>query len=545
MTRIWSLLYEAGLQNLKDNMGKIQETTISRFDGGVVNDPRDPRESVAQVVSNFDILTDPYRMKPYRDSESGHDNASTETIRNFCMARRTGTTYSLYGLGITPGGGIAEVYYKDITTGGSNDLGDNGWTETANNAAASGATNFNLFVFYRYTTVANSRIFGASGGTRIWSYDPTGTVAFDDAGRNITYTNIAQGVVHPKDDILYIPYDNKIAKNSNGSWTDTALTLPESHYITSISPFGNYLAIAMAPLSAVGDSLVYLWDRDATLATLSDVINWGSETLQIIEEIDGLLIGISYAGNNTIRNNQRVVFRYLNGSNASKFREYTAGSGTIVLPIAKRKENNRLYFLMQLSINGSTREGVWSIGRTRDEWTVTHERTPNNDTALAGSNTLYDFFLVGDYMFITYLTSGSVGMSKTNDQSSFTATSIYESKIFNDGDASLKKKLIGATVMFEALPAAGSVVLKYKKDEETSYTTIFTDTTDNDISHSAVNIESSGASLPEYKEISFRIESTGGAVITGLSWMSNNVGKRTYAALWEMVLRWGASLISK
>jgi len=45
----------------------------------------------------------------------------------------------------------------------------------------------------------------------------------------------------------------------------------------------------------------------------------------------------------------------------------------------------------------------------------------------------------------------------------------------------------------------GSV--KYKIDNETSFTTFLTHDTDGAISDAAVNIESSGASLPEYKEI--------------------------------------------
>lgn len=111
-------------------------------------------------------------------------------------------------------------------------------------------------------------------------------------------------------------------------------------------------------------------------------------------------------------------------------------------------------------------------------------------------------------------------LSKTNSSASYTATSIYESKIFNFGDSSKKKRLIGITVMTEPLPTAGQVVLKYQVDENigtTIWTTIFTEATDNSISHSAINIESSGVALPPiFKEISFRIESTGGAVITGL-----------------------------
>jgi hypothetical protein len=109
--------------------------------------------------------------------------------------------------------------------------------------------------------------------------------------------------------------------------------------------------------------------------------------------------------------------------------------------------------------------------------------------------------------------------------------SIYETLALNDGDSSVTKKLLGVTVMTEPMPSSGQIVLKYRKNEDIigdAWTTIFTHTTDDSISHSAINIESSGATLPEYKEIQFKIESTGGAVITGLKYKSEVIDKDLY-----------------
>jgi len=79
-----------------------------------------------------------------------------------------------------------------------------------------------------------------------------------------------------------------------------------------------------------------------------------------------------------------------------------------------------------------------------------------------------------------------------------------------------------------ALPTAGQVVMKYRVNNETSYTTIFTDTTDNDITHSAVNIESSGATLPQFRELQLRVESTGNAEITGISLKWEEIDSKLY-----------------
>ncbi len=511
------------------NMGKIVETKINRFDGGIVNDPRSPFNNVVRMATNFDILTDSYRIKPYRDSEDGDSAGSTSKKRNFCIALGASSTYRLYSLGVVSGAGFAEVLQKNLTTGASTDLDDNGWATPANNASASGASEFDLFVYYKKTGL----IYGSKAAQYIWAFDPTGSAAFAETHRDLTsYSTTAQGLVHSKDDILYIPYDNKIAKNNNGSWTNAALTLPSHFYITSICEYGNYIAIACAPLQAgIANSRVYLWDRDSSLTTLSESVDWGDETIKILEQVGNRLVGISLSGATTTRFNDRIIFRYWNQgmANAEKFEEFIAGNNSSTLPIAKQKINNRLYFMMQVNLAGATREGVWSVGYSPSTrgFNIVHERTPNNDTALS-SGVLYNFFSVGDYMFIAYLTSGAHDVSKTNDTSSFTATSIIETKIYNEGDSDLTKKLIGASVIFEPLPTAGQVVLKYKKDEESSFTTIYTYTTDNGISHGAINIESSGATLPEYKEIQFRIESTGGAVITGLKFKSEIIDKQLY-----------------
>ena len=480
------------------------------FSSGMVNDPRSERLNTARVISNFDILTDPKRLIPYRNSESGDSSASTSKKQNFCIALRTGTTYSLYSLGVVSGGALAEVLYKDLTTGSSNDLDDATWATPTANQSSAGTTAIALFVYYKKTGF----IYGARGGSQIWRFDPAGG-AWVDSHQALSYGNIAQGLVHSADDILYIPYDNVIARNSNGSWNTTALTLPSHLYITSIWEDGTDLMIACAPLSGVGDSVVFRWNRDVSLTTVTEGINLGAENVKVADKTDDFNVTISLSSGTT-RFTDKVIFRYLLNGKSVKFAELIGNSST-QLPIAKQVINNRLYFMASIVLNGTRREGVFSVGRDyiNGGFSIVHERTPNNDTALT-SGVLNDFFFVGDFLFQSYVDNSAYAVSKTNDQESYISqTAILESKIINDGDSSATKKLDTVTVMFEPLPTNGQVVLKYKKDEETSYTTLYTYTTDNAISHGTGGQESSSGALPQYKEIQFRIESKGGAVITG------------------------------
>ena len=526
-------------------MGLLIHKKINDFSLGITNELRDPDTRYASLLKNFDAHTYKHKLVPFRSSEDGDDAGNTSKKKNFAIALRTGTTHSLYALGVKSGATTAEVLYKDLTTGAANDLDDNAWAATgaaAKYQSSSGATDFNLFVYYRKV----GRIFGAKAGTTIWVYDPAGTADFLENGTGnsltVTYTNIAQGLVHSKDDILYVPYDNKIAKNDNGTWTAVALTLPSHLKITSISEYGNSLAIACAPLSGIGESIVYLWNRDETTTVLSQSIPWGEGNLTILEEIEGFLVGISYVGTSAITFEQKAVFKYYAGSKPITFKELVnettfSTSSPNDIPLAKQKVNNYLYFSMKITLNGVIQHGVWKIGRTKSgTFSLVMDRTWNNDTVAVAADEVFSFILVGDFMFIAYSDGGTHDVSKTDDTNLHAITSVYETVIINDGDASITKKLSGITVLHQALAANGSVVVKYKKDEETSFTTILTNTTLNSLRKSAINIESSGATLPTYKEITFRVESTAAVagttgnigVITGLKYKSETVDNDIY-----------------
>jgi hypothetical protein len=364
----------------------------------------------------------------------------------------------------------------------------------------------------------------------------------------VNYTHIGQGVVHSGDDILYVPYYydgggtpssivSAIAKNNNGTWGNTAFTLPKHYIPTTICEFGNFLAIGCVPTSGLGNSKVFLWDRDATNALASEAIDWGEGMLMILEEVDGELVGISQKGgtatsftgipNGSSTHRDRVIFRKLIGNRGKKFFElqanHSGSANTTQLPLYKQKVDNRLYFQMLIELNGAVRDGVWSIGRSAVDQplALVHERTSNNSTALTTSDSLRGFIMVGDYLFQSYVASSVHATTKTDDEATYSHNSVVETKRFDGSihgyDASYYKELLEATVDTEYMPTAGQIILAYRKDQDTSWTTIFTNTTDNSISRTGINIAASGAALPkDYKEIEFRGVSSGGAEITGL-----------------------------
>ena len=83
-------------------------------------------------------------------------------------------------------------------------------------------------------------------------------------------------------------------------------------------------------------------------------------------------------------------------------------------------------------------------------------------------------------------------VSKTNDANSSLHMAVYESKIFNLGDASYYKNLKEITVTHDPLPANATVRLLYAVDNFiglNAWGKIFTNTTDRSISRSAIRIE--------------------------------------------------------
>lgn len=498
-------------------MAQINEIQIDNFDGGIVNDPRDSRENVCRIVNNFQIGNNPNKLTPYRSAEDGDSASTTKKIQNFAVAY-TGSVFKLFGLGVVSGTGRAEIHSKSLSTGGSSDLSDNGWASPSNQQSASGATSFKLFTYYQKTGL----IYGAKSGTTIWAFDPTGVAAFADSHRSLTYTDIAEGLVHSKDDILYIPYDNKIAKNDNGSWTDVAITIPTHYKINVIAEFGNYLAIGAVPKSGVGESVVYLWDRDASLATLSESIRWGGGELRVLGEVEGSLIGISLQGGNSDSwLDERIVFR----QNGKKFMVLES-ENLSSLPNVQRIIDNKLHFMMAVKIDGVWRHGVWSIGKTllNSPFALSWERSLEGNTEFNGAiAVLNNFFYANDFLFQSFVDdSSNYQMSKTNDQNTYSDISAFETiKLIPDKQFATQQ-LLGVSVTTEYLPSGAQVVVKYKKDNDTSWSTILTGSTDGDIRHSSSS-DSSGSVLPQFKEIAFRIESTGNAVITGIKIKSQNI----------------------
>lgn len=489
-------------------MGKIFTQTINRFDGGLSEDKRVQDSSKFSLTKHFDVFTYPHKLVPYVKTEISPPGGTDLTrckIVKFLYAPFT-SGYRLFGYGIDyiNGTNRPKVFTYDIDAG-TPDVTN--WGEPANGECTVNNRNTEVFFYYK------DYIYMWSGGTVLVRHNATGNTAFNNAYQSINYTNVAQPVHHPADDNAYFFADNIVYKQTdNATGWSTVLTLPTSLKITCACAYGNYLAIGCATLgTSEVQSLVFLWDRDSSLTTVSDKLDFGSGALVHLANLDNKLIGIvnGYLNLTYGLGKGKLFIRQANGNFAATLNEIMTDTtiSAAGFPSTRVVKDNILYFPLHAPLNGDTRLGIWAVnGSGRATLALVQE----------GATSYEGIYVMANIWWIAHSNDGTVSRTDDNAVYSSTLSSVYESLILNGGDSSKKKKLTFVNVTTEKLPAAGTVVLKYRIDGATSWTTIFTNSTDDSMSHTAVNIESSGAELPEYREIELQVNSAGGAVITGI-----------------------------
>lgn len=549
-------------------MPQFVTTLINRFDGGISEDKRSGwvgsggnfTTNRFSITKHFDTFTYPKKLVPYNSTEA--DEEKTYKIKRFLFSPGR-IQDEFHGLGVDVGDTIAEIYiYNDLGAGTYTT-----WAVGESNATSSRVPDTTVFFYYK------DFIYFFGGDRYVCAYNSTGATAIDDSFLDFgaDYTSIVQPVHHPADDHAYFFINNVIHRLEGTSWNagNPLLTLPSNSKITCACVYGNYLAIGCASKSAIDrKSTVYLWDRDSLL--VSEIIDFGEGEIKHIANLNNRLVGIVdfYTTSAIGLTRGKIISKIASGNfgiTVDELTKDTTDAGVATCNSVVR--NNKLYFIATATLNSDTRFGIWAVdenGRMALDF-IEEEAT-----------TYQGIYLTGNQWWIAHSGDGSINRSDETG-AVYGHTSIYESLIFNAGDSSVSKKLIDIEVSFEKLPAITSqVVLEYRIDGSATWVEIFdyitkttatafvpgreyiitsVGTTDftligasassvgviftatgagtgtgtanytNLINHKAMNIESSGANFPEYKEIEFRIESKGGAAITGLKFKSEIMDK--------------------
>ncbi len=493
-------------------MSKIVEIKIKDFSGGISDDPRENNASKFQIAKHFDVFSNPTRLTPYRSLEADTDDGSTATgmkqysVRDFVF---DSSSAKLYGLSQTAGGLTKIVYKADATTGS--------WTLPAS-SEGDAAVRYGCLVEYK------DYLWGFQGTTQVFRWGLlSGTPAITNTQGTVgTITSVAQGVI-AKDDNLYLPYNNKLARvTSGGTVNDAVLTLPTNFKITSIANYGNYLAIGCAPVSTFnGTSKVFLWNLTST--DVQEAIDWGEGELRVLETIEGYLVGVTdrYLNNATGAGRGSMIIQVYSGGVPQVVKEvFTQALTNKTIPLSKAVKNNRLFFAAKIMTNSAGteyNEGLWSFGRKN----VNFPFSLNLDVIDSNIDTdgIQSFGSAANYFFIAHSGDGSI--DKTNDAATYAFTSSYQTQILDFGDAFSDKQLLALKISFRKLASGESLTAKYRVNNATTWTTIGSYSTVDTMHKTFLAIESSGDNFASGHEYEFLIESTGGMEITGITATAN------------------------
>lgn len=483
---------------------------------------------------HFDVLSYPKMLKPIRGMST--DTASTG-IGNIIV----GSDGFMYGVGTDPNNpGNGKLYVRNSYGGGSAYA-----TMTPTNQLSGAAVNYDFLVEWPDSGATRSMLW-ASNNILVASQLET-AAAGGTLTQALTFSSIGQGLVHPKDSKLYFPYKTTttpyigIIRNNGTLFADynpTLITLPKMYRAYCLSYYNNFLAVPLANTSGDGaapnSSEVQLWDLDTALTQPQEVIPWGAGQLKVMNNLGGVLIGISQEGVNSAQDSARIVIRAWNGGPEPEViktltASHLAGSNSPTVAINPRVNfiaNRRLYFSINLVPGDgkqTARYGLWSVGKNQaGGWSVVQEIVETNANTGTG---VIAAAISSDYVSIVHTTEGTLTYS-TNGQTGsavFGASSVYES-VVNPGnmpeeDKLLFKKLATIRVRCLPLPTGAQLTLKYRTDSDgdnanwVTATTAYTTT--GGVAFKAIT-QADGSPFTGGYNFEFQLISTGGATPTAI-----------------------------
>ena len=420
-----------------------------------------------------------------------------------------GTVYNtITAISVVAGGtlyNVNDILYIDGGTGG---------TAIVTAVSAGGIVTAVTIVEPGYNYSTGTKATGTSSSTGTGCTIGVTTVANTSA----TISTVAQGIV-AKDDNGYIFYNNIVVRiYPSGTVQDQALKLPTNLKITSACNFGNYMAIACSPTSIYnGVSKVFLWNLYSP--DVQEVIDWGEGELKVLDNVEGMLVGITdrYLNNASGAGRGSMIVQGYSGGSPQVLKEvFTEKLNGITMPLSKAIKNNRLFFSAKIMTNTAGteyNEGIWSFGRKNNQYQFALSLDyVSSDITTSG---IQNFGVAGNFFFIACNGDGNV--LKTNDTAVYTEPSILETQVLNFGVTDVDKTLASVKPTFRKLATGESLTVKYKNDDATSWVTIGTFSTVGELSHTFLREETNAVDFKSAKEYKLRFESTGGLELTGWS----------------------------
>ena len=486
--------------------------TINRFDLGISKERRDLANGYFRYLENVAVGDEFRSIKQVPNVTSAE---GTKSIKAIIEAGN-----EVYGLG--QDADPDTTIYKCTSTEGATPA----WGTITNGTATGYNPNSGAKPFFAYY---GSTIYYASGGY-IGTY-----VGTTNTPNVVAAANIQGGVVQKSMIYGWIGQSVYEFDPSDNSLTNM-ITIPSDQTIVDLVPMGDIMAIICTSNARSTASKCYLWDR-VTTTTFLDIIDIGYGDVAGADILDGVLIAvIGFANRQGFRIKRFTGNLFTNEITYFALKNDVADYEFAYVASLVKSYTNYIYFLVRIFRPSSSYANydelvLFRYGRTDEtkQNALSVYKTIKTGTSTLG--TTNDFIVaeafdvsadIGkpDKFIIASIIDGStydeIATSLTSGDAVYSAQAgLIETAIYT-GDAShINKKFLGFTTSCEPLPSGASIVVKGRTDANTSYTTLATLSVANTITKETMTIESTGANLPDFKEIQFRFELLGGAEMTG------------------------------
>ncbi len=496
---------------------------INKFSGGLAEDVREKRTDSFANSKNFDVYNNDF-LKPYRDTET--ETITTGTLNGHQITDTIAHTYvlgsdyytTMFSLGKAAATNVAKLFSKSVSANSQIDISRitssigvaSSGDDASNNVVPNSLISYDRNLFF-LATDSSANTYLRKYTHSIPSITSIGTIA--DYPLGVSGSVIPRPYIHPKSGKMYICSGGEISSYDtiNGLISDP-IVIPNAKQIvvTSMCDYGGYLAIATAPKNQGSSSKVILWDM--TSSTVNDIVDFGEGALMVIENLGGIIIGLSAdstGGSSPFSVSPRIVMRGYSGGTSQVLKSFNSSS--VQLKNFKQKQNDKLFFVGKITIQGVETYQIFVCGKNKSgSWFMSPDRLVNGDTVVGD---ILGFNLIGDYLWAGYTTSATNYLVRTNDSSTFATTSIYESLVnhgMSEEDRGKKKQL--KAISIAKTSTTGQLVLKYRVDSQSSsdWVTVCTLSASGKLSRKEHRL-ASGLPFNSGYEYQFRVESTSGA----------------------------------
>lgn len=474
------------------------EYQITQFNGGFSRDERSKNTNQCEYSKDFDIFAKTHSLIPNKLTATLGAGSSAGVLRRVTRGLDSDVVWGLFNYN----SGTPRIYSSTSITaswGGSYVEGNSGFYDQ-------------LFTYY-HPTASVYFLNRASGPGNTYLYrNPVGgggIASVGDIGSVIT--TACEAYINPNDGKMYFGTDNKLHRVDAAGTLSTdilAASLPSNLYITNITSDGVYLLVSCA--SNRGHSYTYLVDTDLTTPAVIDVIDFGEGILASCGVVGGTVFGVSYEYTETL-DHERVTVRYWSGGDkAVLFKEFFATIDNNAVVKKTLAKEDRMYFAMNMvdDISGQTLSGIWAIGKNGDNFAITLDNTDSN----LGAYNIEQFDILGDYRY--FMTSEDVCHRTPNSTAAADfSTAIYVTPKISSNRIGRKLQLKNVAMRTKPL-AADQIANLYYSVDGGAFTQILNETDDTTVVARDEH-DNAGDRFAEGYEYQFKLESDGGAEITG------------------------------